>query len=89
MLEELWVPLVVSLVAQLAKRLGAKSTELGDWGLYIVVFIIGLIIAGFQFAWKFLPLKYTEYAGAIFAGAMVWYELILKRIPAVKKLGGK
>jgi len=86
---ELLIPFVVAFITQIAKRLGAKSTELGDYGLYLTTFVVGLIFAGFQFAWKFMPIAYAETATGIFAGAMVWYELLLKKIPAVRKLGGQ
>jgi uncharacterized transporter YbjL len=85
---ELVTPLIVSLVTQIAKRLGIDNTELKDYGIYIFTFIIGLIIAGFQYAWKFMPLHYVEVATVIWTGAMAWYEVILKRIQAVRKLGG-
>jgi hypothetical protein len=87
MINEFWLTLIVSLISLIAKRLGAKSTTLGDYGLYIVTFIVGLIFAGFEMAWKFIPIAWAEIATTLWGGAMLWYEVLLKRIPAVKKLG--
>jgi hypothetical protein len=86
---ELLITFVAALISQIAKKFGAKETALGDYGLYIITLIIGLIFAGFQYAWKFMPIAYAETATTIWIGAMAWYEVLLKRIPAIKKLGGQ
>jgi hypothetical protein len=86
---EILIPLVVALITQLVKRFGAKNTILGDYGLYIFTFLFSVLISAAQFGWKWLPGAYTQMASEIFAGAMVWYEVLLKRIPIVRKLGGQ
>lgn len=86
---ELLIPFVVALISQIAKKFGAKNTVLADYGLYVVTFIVGLIFAGFQYAWKFMPIAYAETATTIWGGAMLWYEVLLKKIPAIRKLGGQ
>jgi len=66
--------LAVSLIVQLSK----KFKNFGSMGTKLVVFVIGLVIALFQYGWTFVPAQYAQTILTVMAGAIAWYELVLK-----------
>jgi hypothetical protein len=81
------LPLIASIITQILKRFKIME-KWGDLGVYVLLGIVSLIVSAYQYGWEWLPETYRIIGSEVFAGALVWYELILKRIAPFKKLGG-
>ncbi len=76
--------LIVSFITQIVKRLGIE-----DDADHIAIFVMALVIALWKFGLKWIPEIYIQSIVEIWAGALFWYEVILKRIKAFRSLGGR
>jgi chromate transport protein ChrA len=69
------IALVVSAITEIIK----KWKGLAGIGTQALVLVFGLIIALLQYGWTFVPAEQAQTILTILAGAIGWYEVIIKR----------
>lgn len=74
---------IASFITQILKRFGFEKQ-----GAQLACFIIALIIAIIQIGFKWLPKIYFQTIVGTWAAAVLWYEILLKKIGIFQKLGG-
>jgi uncharacterized protein YacL len=73
---------VLMLITQLLKWVSKKFAD-KEWGklaTHAFLLIVALIVAGFQFAWKFVPAEWAVNIVAIWGGAVLSYEVLVKTL---------
>jgi hypothetical protein len=68
--------LVVSAITEVLK----KWKKIGSTGTQVLVLGFGVLIALVQYGFTFVPAEQAQVILTIMAGAIGWYELIVKRL---------
>ena len=78
------VAFLINIVTSLVKKY--IKPKFGDLGVQIFAFVLALIGSGYVFYGDYFPglQQFVLTAGAIFSTAVVFYEVLLKRISTFK-----
>ncbi len=76
---ELLTPAIISLIVQFCKRFKIAE-KLNGLGVHIFLIILALIASAFKFGFEFLPEVYAISIVQIWAGAVLFYEFLIKSV---------
>lgn len=69
---------IPAIITQICKQVSFIG-KMGDTGKQLLVLLFAILLGGINYGWQYVPLETATGIAGIWAFAIAWYELLIKK----------